>query len=66
MGSRFLTRDYDPGKSLHYALAQRATRSSPKWTCDRDCLSPSLLHLHGFEVDLVSRVHVPAVIVRSL
>ena len=59
-GSRFFDRDYDPSKSLLHVLAQRLSR-----TCDHDCLSPSLMHPVVGEVDLVSHVHVPAVIVWS-
>ena len=44
---------------------QCSTQSSPARTCDQDCLSPSLMHLDVGEVDLVSHVHVPAVIVQS-
>ena len=50
-GSRFFDHDYDPSKSLLHVLTQRFTRSSPTWTCDRDCLSPSLMHLDDGEIE---------------
>ena len=54
-GSRFFDR----------VLAQRLTQSSPTRTCDRGCLSPSLMHLDDGEVDHVSHVRVPAATVQS-
>ena len=44
-GSRFFDRDYDPSMSVLHFFAQRLTWSSPRQTYDRDCFSPSTLHL---------------------
>ena len=64
-GSRFFDRDYDPSKSLLRVLAQRLTRSSPAWTSDQDCSSPSLMHLDVGKVDFTYHVHVPVESVQS-
>ena len=66
-GRRFFDRDHDLSKSSLHVLAQRLTRSSPTQTCDRDCLSPSLMHLDDDDndADLASHIFVPAVSVQS-
>ena len=56
-GNLFFDRDYDPSKSLLHVLAQRLPRISPARTCDRDCLSSSLMHLDVGEVDFTSHIH---------
>ena len=58
-GSRCFDRD-DPSMSLLHVLAQRLTRFSPAPACDKNCLSPSLIHLDVGEVDF-NHMHHPMI-----